>query len=143
MITRESDPEEPVLTVSPETVAFVIAKMREFDVKDEVTDPDPASNPSDDKGIAVLEDHRDDPVAAEVTSFVNPLSEDEQVDLVALAWLGRDDYSAQDWPAVRSEAARAHNRRTAQYLLGTPLLADYLEEGLSLLGFDLEDFEFV
>jgi hypothetical protein len=131
----------PSLTISPEKVCFIIVKAREFDAKDEVTDPDPGSNPSDDRDMAVLEDHTDDPVVEELTSFINSLSEDEQVDLVALTWLGRDDYSASDWPTVRAEAARAHNERTAEYLLGTPLLPDFLEEGLSLLGRSCEEFE--
>lgn len=129
------------LTISPEKVCFVIVKAREFDAKDEVTEPDPGSNPSDDRNAAILEDHDDDPVVEELTSFVNSLSEDEQIDLVALTWLGRDDYSASDWPAVRAEAASAHNKRTARYLLGTPLLADFLEEGLSVLGRSCMEFE--
>jgi uncharacterized protein DUF3775 len=129
------------LTISPEKVCFVIIKAREFDAKDEVTEPDPGSNPSDDGNAAILEDHDDDPVVEELTSFVNSLSEDEQIDLVALTWLGRDDYSASDWPAVRAEAASAHNKRTARYLLGTPLLADFLEEGLSVLGRSCMEFE--
>jgi hypothetical protein len=58
-----------------------------------------------------------------------------------LAWLGRDDYSASDWPAVRAEAARARNQRTAEYLLGMPLVGDYLEEGLSMLGYSCAEFE--
>ena len=106
-----------------------------------MTEPDPGSNPSDDKDAAVLEDHEDDPVVEELTSLINSLSEDEQIDLVALAWLGRDDYSASDWPTVREEAARAHNQRTAEYLLGTPLVGDFLEEGLSMLGYSCEEFE--
>jgi hypothetical protein len=129
------------LTISPEKVCFIIVKAREFDAKDEVTDPDPGSNPSDDRDAAVLEDHADDPVLEELTSLINSLSEDEQIDLVALTWLGRDDYSASDWPTVRAEAGRAHNERTAEYLLATPLLADFLEEGLSLLGRSCEEFE--
>jgi hypothetical protein len=133
--------DEQNLTISPEKVCFVIIKAREFDAKDEVTEVDPGSNPSDDKDIAVLENHRDDPVVEELTSFINSLSEDEQIDLVALAWLGRDDYSANDWPTVRDEAARAHNQRTAAYLLGTPLIGDYLEEGLSMLGYSCQEFE--
>jgi len=136
-----TDDDESPLTISPEKVCFVIIKAREFDAKDEVTDPDPGSNPADDGDLAVLEDHRDDPVVEELTSFINSLSEDEQVDLVALTWLGRDDYAASDWPAVRAEALRAHNKRTAEYLLGTPLLGDFLEEGLSMLGYSCEDFE--
>ena len=138
---RTDSEDESPLTISPEKVCFIIIKAKEFDAKDEVTEPDPGSNPSDDKDTAVLEEHEDDPVVEELTSLINSLSEDEQVDLVALAWLGRNDYSASDWPTVREEAARAHNQRTAEYLLGMPLVGDFLEEGLSLLGFSCEEFE--
>lgn len=130
-----------IMTISPEKVCFIIIKAREYDAKDEVTEVDPGSNPSDDKDVSVLENHEDDPVVEELTSFIDSLSEDEQIDLVALVWLGRDDNSASDWPAVREEAARAHNQRTAAYLLGTPLVGDYLEEGLSMLGYSCQDFE--
>jgi hypothetical protein len=136
-----TDPEETILTISPEKVAFVIMKAREFDAKDELTDPDSGSNPSDDQETAVLEDHGDDPVVEEITSLINAMSRDEQVDLVALAWLGRDDYTPQDWPAVRAEADQAHNAHTAEYLLGMPLLGDFLEEGLSMRGYSCEEFE--
>jgi hypothetical protein len=129
------------LTISPEKVCFIIVKAREFDVKDAVTEPDPGSNPTDDNEAAVLEDHEDDPVLEELTSLINSLSEDEQIDLVALVWLGRDDYAASDWPTVREEAAAAHKKNTASYLLGTPLLGDFLEEGLSMLGYSCEEFE--
>ena len=142
---EESSPEElPALAISPDKVCFVIIKAREFDVKDVVTEPDPGSNPSDDKMIAVLEDHDDDAVVEELTTFISSLSEDEQIDLVALAWLGRDDNKIEDWPALREEAAREHSTRTTQtanYLLGMPLVSDYLEEALSLFGQSCEDFE--
>jgi hypothetical protein len=133
--------DEMTLTISPEKVCFFIIKAREFDVKNEVTEPDPGSNPTDDKDVSILEDHKDDPVVEELTSFIGALSVDEQIDLVALVWLGRDDFTVSDWPAVRDEAARAHNQRTAQYLLGIPLLGDFLEEGLSMLGHSCAEFE--
>jgi Protein of unknown function (DUF3775) len=135
------EPLEGALTISPEKVFFIIVKAREFDAKDEVTDPADGSNPTDDGEAAVLEDHGDDPVIQEITSFINALTVDEQIDLIALAWLGRDDYDAGDWSSVRSEAARAHNKRVASYLLGMPLLGDFLEEGLSMLGYSVEEFE--
>ena len=133
--------ENDKLTISPEKVCFVIIKAREFDAKEEVSEPDPGSNPSDDKDVEILEDYLDDPVVEEITSFVNSLSVDEQVDLVTLMWLGREDYTAADWDSVREEAASAHNDRTAEYLLGTPNLGDLLEEGLSMLGYSCEDYE--
>jgi hypothetical protein len=141
---RSSNDEPPELVISPEKVCFIVVKAREFDVKDAVTEPDTASNPSDDKMISVLEDHRDDPVVEELTSLISSLTEDEQIDLVALAWLGRDDNTIEDWPELRKEAARAHRDRrthTADYLLGTPLLSDQLEEALSLFGRSCEEFE--
>jgi len=138
---KPAEEEEVTLAISPEKVCFIIVKAREFDAKDEVSEPDPGSNPSDDMDVAVLEDHEDDPVVEELTSFIDSLSEDEQIDLVALAWLRREDYSASDWQTVREEAARAHNQRTASYLLGMPLLADFLEEGISMLGYSCEEFE--
>ncbi len=130
-----------MLEISPEKVCFTIIKAREFDVKDAVTEEDPGSNASDDAMYAVLEDHEDDPVEEELTSFIGSLSIDEQVDLVTLAWLGRDDYEASDWPELRARALEAHNEHTAGYLLGMPLLGDYLEEGLSLMGHSCEEFE--
>lgn len=138
---QAQDIEAPALSISPEKVCFVIFKAKEFDAKDLVTEDDPGSNPSDDKEMTVLEDQPDDPVVEELTSLIGSLSDDEKIDLVALAWLGRGDYSAEDWPSVREEAARANTETTANYLLGMPLLGDFLEEGLSLLGYSCEDYE--
>jgi len=129
----------PELSISEEKLCFIIAKAREFDVKDVVTDPDDASNATDDAMLSVLEDHKDDPVVQELSAVIFAMSEDEQIDLVALTWLGRGDGTIEDWSELRAEAARAHNRRTASYLLGIPLLADYLEEAISQFGFSCDE----
>ena len=131
----------PTLSISPEKVCFIVVKAREFDAKDIVTDPDSSSNASDDAMRSVLEDHADDPVVAELRGFIGALTEDEQVDLVTLAWLGRGDDTIEDWDDLRAEALRAHNQRTASYLLGMPLLPDHLEDALSQLGLSCEEFE--
>ncbi len=130
-----------MLTIALEHVCFLIVKAREFDVKVEVVEPEPGSNPGDEDMREVLEDYPDDPVQEELTEFIDGLSYDEKIDLVTLAWLGRDDYTADDWAEVRQQAADAHNNRTAAYLLGMPLLGDYLEEGISLLGLSCQEFE--
>src|SRR5215217_271155 len=120
---------DPTLTVSSESVCFIIVKAREFDAQDVVTDPDSGSNATDDGAASVLEAHPDD------------LTQEEQADLVALLWLGRGDGTLEDWDDLRDEAQRQHNNRTAAYLLGEPLLSDHLEEGLSQFGLTCEDFE--
>jgi hypothetical protein len=132
---------DPTLTISSESVCFIIVKAREFDAQDVVTDPDSSSNAADDGAASVLEAHSDDLTQKELVAFINALSDEEQADLVALLWLGRGDGTMEDWDDLRDEAQRQHNNRTAAYLLGEPLLSDHLEEGLSQFGFSCEDFE--
>jgi hypothetical protein len=131
----------PTLSISSENVCFIIVKAREYDVQDIETDPDSGSNPTDDNMTSVLEAHPDDPTLAELRAFIGALSEEEQIDLVTLMWLGRGDGTLDDWTDLHDEAERQHNNRTAAYLLGEPLLADHLEEALSQLGFSCEDVE--
>jgi Protein of unknown function (DUF3775) len=132
---------DPTLTISSESVCFIIIKAREFDAQDVVTDPDSGSNATDDNQASVLEAHSDDLTQKELVAFINALSDEEQADLVALLWLGRGDGTLDDWDDLRDEAQRQHNNRTAAYLLGEPLLSDHLEEGLSQFGLSCEDFE--
>lgn len=69
------------------------------------------------------------------------LSNLEKVELLALMWLGRGDFSKEEWRDALDEAGRAHDEKTTEYLVGTPLLADYLEEGLLQLGYTIEGSE--
>jgi hypothetical protein len=132
---------EPSVSIWSDKVCHIVVKAREFDVQDVETDPDSASNATDDAMLSVLESHGDDPTYKELVAFIDGLSEDEQIDLVALTWLGRGDGVLEEWPEMRREAQRAHNKRTASYLLSKPMLADHLEEGLSAFGGTCEDFE--
>lgn len=131
----------PALSISPEKAFFIVAKARQFDAKDGLTDPGSGSNASDDGMRSVLEDRKDDPVYTELVSFIHDLNEDEQIDLVALTWLGRGDGGIENWNELRAEASRLHNKRTATYLLGMPLLSDLLEEALAIFGHSAEEFE--
>ena len=127
----------PELTISPEKVAFLIEKAREFDVKEEASDPDSGSNGADDDMVDVLEDTGDDPVVREITGFIAALTEDEQVDLIALMRLGRGDGTIDEWDDLRNEAAEQRaGRSPAPYLLGEPMLGDLLAEGLDAFGID-------
>ena len=129
----------PELAISPEKVGFLIEKAREFDAKDVPVGPDSESNGADDDMIDVLEDSGADPVVREITGFINALTEDEQIDLVALMRLGRGDGTIEDWNELRRDAAEGRNGRTATYLLGEPMLGDLLAEGLEEFGLSWTD----
>ncbi len=120
-----------MLAINPEKVRQVIAEARVFDAKEGVSDPQPASNPPDDMEVDILEDFAFDATYQELIEYIRSLDEEEQNDLVALAWVGRGTYSATEWKEAVAEAGRAHNRRTAEYLTSLPKLGDYLEEGLA------------
>lgn len=130
------------LSIRPEKAYYIIEKAREFDAKVAPGVSDPGSNPADDQQRIILEDRANDPTYQELIGALDDLNEDEGTDLVALAWLGRGDYSPQEWLQAR---AQARERRSAdgvgRYLVGIPLLADYLEEAMSQLGYSGEEFE--
>jgi uncharacterized protein DUF3775 len=128
----------PTLAISPEKVCYVILKAREFEVQD---DSPRDNSETDDESWSALAAHHDDPTYRELRAFIRSLNEDEQIDLVALTWLGRGDATVEEWDDIRAEAARAHNKRTASYLLSKPMLPDHLEDALDQFGLSCEDYD--
>ena len=130
-----------MLSIAPEKVCFVILKARAFDAKVDIVEPDPGSNPSDEDMREVLEDYDDDATFGELKDFIDSLNEDEQIDLVALTWLGRGDGSKEDWSDLVQQAKDSRSDHTAEYLLGNPMLGDYLEEALSQFDIFCDEYE--
>ncbi|HMR33172.1 MAG TPA: DUF3775 domain-containing protein [Geminicoccaceae bacterium] len=115
-------------------VCFIIVKARELDVQEAVVDEDSGSNPIDDGFTDVLQAGEGDPTREELQSVIDDLNEDEQHELVALAWVGRGDFEPEQWSEAVTEARRRRTAATSRYLLGIPVLADYLDEGLAAFG---------
>jgi hypothetical protein len=123
---------QPHLDIPSNKLGYIILKAREYDVKESDSDPDEGSNPTDDGNTDVLTDKSDDPVREELLGAIRELPEDERLQLVALAWLGRGTYDLSEWRTALETARSEHRKRTAEYLLGLPLLGDYLEDGLAM-----------
>jgi len=132
---------KPSLEIAPEKVAHVIIKAREFDAKVGAWDASSEDGDGDEDPNAILEDLSNDPTAAELIGFIDALNDDEQANLVALAWVGRGTFEAEELDEAVETARNERINSTASYLLGLPLLADYLEEGLEKLGFSATDIE--
>ena len=131
-----------MLEMEPETVYLLILKSREFDEMDA-----PGETPGQDDSLAERQIDRGmnyfdgDPIAQEIKDAIDSLNEDHQAELVALTWLGRGDFTAGEWPEALRMARERRTNPTSEYLLGTPMLGDYLEEGLVALGYTVEDLE--
>lgn len=122
--------DEAVLNVSVDTVSFIIARSQEALVDS------PYAN-SNDEDMA----ERRSPEAgfAELAQFINALNEDERIDLVCLMWVGRGTVTVDEFDQARRDAQREATLSTADYLLSTPLIADYLADGLEAFGFSVEE----
>jgi hypothetical protein len=131
-----------MLAIPLERLGFIIAKAREFDAE-VPAEPDAASGSDgpDDDERAVLLDIPENPTEQELRDAIDGLGPPERQEVLALMWLGRGDYDAQSWPEALRHARDTDTATVTDYLIGTPLLGDFLEDGAAALGLSLEDFE--
>lgn len=130
-----------MLDVNPDTVCRLIDLAREFHAQEAVVIPEEPGSPADDWAGNILAAHADDATLDEFRSIIADLEPDQQQQVVGLLWIGRGDFGIDEWDEVLAQAADAWNERTADYLIGTPLVADFLEEGLDQIGFGDEGYE--
>lgn len=137
MPTRDV-PEPPAdFAIDRETLAYIVLKAKAFDALLEADDPSDGSDSVDDRSVDALEDERDNPVQRELRSAIASLDVDAKATLVALTWLGRGDYDAGEWREALTTARERAKNSTARYLMGVPLLGDYIEDGADKLGINL------
>jgi hypothetical protein len=130
------------LSVGPDTVRMLIltAKAVSAAVNDDYADGAEHEIEFDGDGHdnhhhdGLAEEEEEDLTARELRALIEDLNVDEAAELVALAWVGRGDYDASEWSEALTAARQQSARRAARYLMGMPMLGDYLEEGLEALG---------
>lgn len=130
-----------MLTLPTHKLAFIIEKAREFEAEVPADDEDEDSNPADDDEREILLDTSDNSTLQELRDAIEGLNTDEQEELLALMLVGRGDFDAEEWGDALQQARETRTASEADYLIGTPLLADYLEEGADALGLTFEEDE--
>jgi hypothetical protein len=130
-----------MLEISSAKVAHVIIRAREYDAKTGSWEDSQENRFRDDGVETILEDFSSDATRTELAEFIAALNEDEQASLVALTWVGRGTYTPDEIDEAIGVAKTERVNKTEDYLIGIPLLADYLEEGLDKLGISVEDAE--
>lgn len=130
-----------MLEISTAKVAHVIVRAREYDAKVGSWEDPMSRGFREDDSNSILQNFATDSTRGELAEFIGALNEDEQASLVALAWLGRGSFAPEELDEAIETAKSEKVNKTEDYLLGIPLLADYLEEGLDKLGFSVEDAE--
>ncbi len=115
-----------MLQISPDKIAYVIIRAREFD-------SDVSAWGAEGRGQRGTE--------TELHEFVAGLNDDEQASLVAVMWIGRGSYEPEELDEAIATARAEKTTPTEDYLMGEPMLADYLEVGMDALGISPEDAE--
>jgi len=126
-----------MLEISTRKIARVIVRGRELGAK--VARWDAPGDGAD--ADSILESRRGDATEQEIRSYIDDLNDDEKASLVAVMWIGRDSFDADELAEAIATAKQEATTPTADYLLGSPHLADHLEAGLEALGFSVEDAE--
>ncbi|MDZ7645549.1 MAG: DUF3775 domain-containing protein [Woeseiaceae bacterium] len=124
------------LDISRDIVAGIIDKVLEFSEREDVTPLEDETEPDiNDEAFSghMADRYGTDPYYQHLKAAIEDLEPDQQVSIVTLMWIGRGDYSPDEWDEAYEHAQDSWNDHTADYLIGTPLLADYLNEGLDQL----------
>ena len=135
-----ADENERIPGIAVEKVCALIERVEAFDAGLEGTAEKEEAGPDLDRLDTLADDLQTeaeadpDPAHRELIGFIDALNLDEQIALVALAWLGRGTFDRTEWDEALREARDGHTDHTGTYLVGIPLLGTYLEEGLNQLG---------
>ena len=128
-----------MLHIPLDAICYIIAKAREFQAKEEVVIPETPSSPSEDWALQILADHSGDYTLTELVECIGEMNQRQRAELIALMWLGRGDYSLDEWEEAVDEAIGDYSVRAAQYLIAHPMVSDDLEEGLIAHGYSCGD----
>ncbi len=126
-----------MLEISTTKVAHVIIRAREYDAKVGTWENALSSGFREDDSNSILQNFATDSTRSDLAEFIGTLNGDEQASLVALAWLGRGSFAPEQLGDAIETAKSEKANKTEDYLIGMPLLGDYLEEGLDKLGFSV------
>jgi hypothetical protein len=124
------------LTVSLDVVCRLIVRARELEAQVPAIETDDEEDPTDsDDPMAVLEDEANEAIEDEVRTLLEDLAEDEIADVLALALVGRGTFDASEWDEALETANEDDAESIVEQLLDMPMLAGYLDAGLT--AFDL------
>jgi Protein of unknown function (DUF3775) len=126
------------LNIGLDKIQDIVLRARAFDSKDFPDEPDPGAEFDAGEDREERLEQGDDLTEAELRELIDDLNDDEIVDLIALVWIGRGDFGKNELAAARELARERHQGLPSNYLMGIPTLAEYLVEGLSAAGYDLE-----
>jgi hypothetical protein len=129
----------PELRISTEKVCAFIEAAREVAGKVPSNAGDRMTTGDDSRLETIVDEpgqdfYEGDDRGRQVAEFVAGLNIEEQIDLLALIWLGRGDYDIAEWDDALTEAEARIAARDPDYMIGDSTLPEYLGDGLEAFG---------
>lgn len=125
-----------MLNIDRDTLKDILDKARQFQAKD----AENFSQTSDDMdSMYVLDDHSGDMSYQETVQLINGLRPGQQATLVALMYIGRGDFTKEEWDKAYRLAQEEITAQTGEYLLSRPSIADDILRALNSFGINLEE----
>ena len=120
-------------------ICNIIVKARAINIADDLTLPEGREDLSNAEWEQLLAEYRDDLSYQELKDLLNELEPDQQQDVIALMYIGRGDFTKNEWNEARQQAYALKIANRAYYLISKPMLADYLTEGLAVFGYSCDE----
>ncbi len=129
------------LNIGLDRLSHIILLAREYDegLPHEEEEEEEENHVGEAIDEELVEEHEYDLAYQEIKGALSNLNSDDLASLVAVVWIGRGTYDAEEYDEALAEAADLDTARMADYLIGTPLLAEYIEEGMTRLGVEFEE----
>lgn len=123
-----------MLEINTGIICNIILKAHEINIADDLKMPEEQDELSDTEWKQILAEYQEDESYLELKTLISDLEPDQQLQVIALMYLGRSDFDKNEWFNALAQANTIPVSSRADYLISNPMLADYLEEGLSIFG---------
>ena len=115
-----------------DTICRIIQRAREVEAEVPSADPDNDDPPLDsDDPYDQLQDDMNETSESELSAAIDDLADDQQIELLALALVGRGTYDTSEWADALEEAGDSDAEPVLDQLLEMPMLGDLLDAGLA------------
>ena len=123
-----------MFNINQEIICNIIEKAREINIADDLMLSGDRADLSDAEWEEILAEYLDDLSYLELKDLIDELEPDQQQDVIALLYIGRGDFTKNEWKEACQQASTIKIPNRAYYLISKPMLAEYLTEGLAIFG---------
>ncbi len=117
-----------MLHIQPDKVRLILEKIKSF--KEAIGEFPPLTSEQDSTYTL------SDPAYQEILRIINNLPLEQKASLVALMYLGNNDFKKSEWEDAFNTASKQLTQHIGEYLLCQTELVHNIENGLKILGFN-------